>query len=93
MYPADFVAVTFEEKDYLKKFLETHPFLFSQFTMDRSVINKLELARGYPTTILVVDGKIVYKSHGGPTENSKFFKERMELKYDSYVDLIKSHLQ
>ncbi len=88
----DFVAITYERLEDLPAFFEEHPFNFSHYTMDRNEINKLDLARGYPTTFVVVDGKIVSWKAGGLSANHPSFKEEMNKQNEYYRKLFDDYL-
>ncbi len=76
----DFIAITYEEPEYAKKFFETHPFLFQHYRMEKLDIRNLTNS-GYPLTILVVDGVIVLWKSGGAVPSSMFdllMKDQLE---------------
>ncbi len=89
----DFIAITFEELQNLPEFFEKHPFNFTHYTMGRSEINKLDLAQGYPTTIVAVEGEIISWKAGGTTPSHPSFKEEMEKQNDRYRELFKKNLK
>ena len=81
-----FVAVTFENKEDIEDFLKKHQFRFQHLLMDRSTLEDLYITRGYPTTIITYQNKIVYCKYGGQDGTSKYFNAVMQqtkLKYKS----------
>ena len=81
-----FVAVTFENKEDIEDFLKKYQFRFLHLFMNRSTLEDLYITRGYPTTIITYQNKIVYCKYGGQDGNSKYFTAVMhqtKLKYKS----------
>lgn len=73
----DFVAVTFESKEAVQEFLTTHKFNFLHLLMNRRQLEDLPLTRGYPTTIITYNNKIVYCKYGGFVSSSKYYNAVM----------------
>lgn len=88
----DFIAFTFEEKSDVNDFLENNDFHFQHFLLSRSIMNKLQLTRGFPTITIVVDGVVVHQEYGGIPQSVEFFEERMNLKYEMYKGILESYL-
>ena len=63
----EFLAVSFESKEILDIFLETHNFEFKQFYLEQKKINENLLTIGYPTTIILDQNKkVLFQKSGGP---------------------------
>ncbi|WP_290845558.1 TlpA disulfide reductase family protein [Flavobacterium sp.] len=62
----NFIAVTYEPKEKVRKFLKTHKFDFIQITDARELIDKLEISE-FPTNVMLdKDGEIANVSGGIP---------------------------
>jgi cytochrome c biogenesis protein CcmG/thiol:disulfide interchange protein DsbE len=62
----EFLAVSFESKESLNNFLESHNFKFNQIYLEQKQINENFLANGYPTTIILdKNKKVVFQKSGG----------------------------
>ena len=62
----EFLAISFETKESLNKFLETHNYDFQQFYLDQKLINENSLTIGYPTTIILdKTKKVIFQKSGG----------------------------
>lgn len=64
---ADFISITYNKMAALE-ILEEQPFTFRHCVMDKDEIETLRLSVGYPTTIITVDGIIIYCKSGGPMD-------------------------
>lgn len=79
----EFNAINFESKEEINDFLKETEFQFNQYHLSRTEIHKLKITFGYPTTVMVKDGKIIYWSSGGPSMDSDYLDEKMRaLQFD-----------
>lgn len=89
----DFVAITFDDTTWVKEFLTEHPFNFDQFYMPRDSIRALGITFGYPTTAIVVDGKVVHCEYGGVSQKSRFFDLYMQVQKAAYEGILNTYLE
>ncbi|WP_298153861.1 hypothetical protein [Flavobacterium sp.] len=76
----DFIAITYQNKARISETTRTHPLAFRQAIMDKSTIEELKLSTGYPTTLIVADGVIVFCHSGGPMDPGRCQQWGVELK-------------
>lgn len=89
----DFIAVTFEEKKDIEVFLKKFEFNFQHVRMKKNEISSLFFTNGYPTTIIVNNGKIVYCYYGGPGDkNSKYYEPLIKKLHKEYEDVLNYNL-
>jgi thiol-disulfide isomerase/thioredoxin len=55
----DFISITFETKNDIEKYNINHPSVSRQLSLSKDFINNLNINIGYPTILLVFDGKVV----------------------------------
>lgn len=84
----DFFAVTFEDSVNLKGFLKKHNFDFRHLIVDRDSLENLGVVSGYPTNVIVVDGTIIYCSHGGTFKESKYYESIINEYYNNYKRIL-----
>ena len=55
----DFISITFDSKNEIEKHNINHPTMSRQLSLNKDFIKNLNMNIGYPTTLLVFDGKVV----------------------------------
>jgi cytochrome c biogenesis protein CcmG/thiol:disulfide interchange protein DsbE len=64
----DFVSLTFDSKESVGEFIKKHPFNFRHLSVSKEFLTNLDINGGYPTSVLVLDGKIIKYRLGGPSD-------------------------
>ncbi|NVN96268.1 MAG: TlpA family protein disulfide reductase [Bacteroidetes bacterium] len=78
----DFIAITFNEKKEVFDFLKEHPFGFTQILMNSRKIESLDVTKGYPTTVITKDHKIIYWKSGGSSADTIYGKDVLNCYYN-----------
>lgn len=66
----DFVSITFDSKEDVAKYNLKNPSKSRQISVSRYFIDKLGMSIGYPTTLLVLDGKVIKYQLTGANKDS-----------------------
>lgn len=86
----EFISMTFDTKSQIEEFEKKHPSNFRQFSLDKTFLKNLDIYGGYPTTILVLDGKIIKYQLTGvgsqKTVNEKLFSFGTYYKFRSAIE-------
>lgn len=64
----DFVSITFDSKESIVNFIKKHPFNFRHLSVSKEFLFNLDINGGYPTSVLVFEGKIIKYRLGGPND-------------------------
>lgn len=67
-HEVDFVSLTFDSKESVVNFINKHPFNFRHLSVSKEFLSNLDINGGYPTSVLVFDGKIIKYRLGGPND-------------------------
>lgn len=67
-HEVDFVSLTFDSKESVVNFIKKHPFNFRHLSVSKEFLSNLDINGGYPTSVLVFDGKIIKYRLGGPND-------------------------
>ena len=78
----DFIAITFNEKNEVFDFLKEHQFGFTQILMNSKTIESLDVTKGYPTTVITKDNKIIYWKSGGSSADTMYGKDVLNCYYN-----------
>ena len=75
----DFVAISFEDSTTISDYTASFDSNFSHYSADDIQLS-LYLKKGYPTSVITMNGKIVFISSGGPPVYSKYKDEVLNYK-------------
>lgn len=89
----DFIGISFDDPADILRIREKHKFDYRQLHINRYDIDNLRVSSGYPTTVIVCDGKIVYCKHGGPTPDSEYYDFIHEESFNVYSEVIEKYLK
>ena len=93
----DFISITFDSKNEIEKHNINHPTMSRQLSLNKDFIKNLNVNIGYPTTLLVFDGKVVKYQLTGvsskETIDSKIFMFGTYYKFRSAIEQILEKLE
>lgn len=72
----EFISITYLDKQQLQEIIKEYPLNFKHCVMSQNEIENNRLSIGYPTTLIVVDGLIVYCKSGGAMTSESINKCR-----------------
>ena len=66
-----FIGISFNSKQEIDAFVQTKPYDFKQFHMEKEIINEYVLVKGYPTTLILDStGKVILYKVGAPQDEA-----------------------
>ncbi len=68
----DFIAITFNKQQEVIDFIQNHKFGFTQIIMNRKILENTNIQKGYPTTIITKNNKIIYWKNSGQSSDSPY---------------------
>ena len=85
----EFIAITWESEEKLKRFLKDNQFNFRHYRVSKKgYLEDIGVVQGYPTTIITFRNKIVYCKYGGQESNSVYFEAVIKASKARYESIL-----